>query len=128
MVASGQTAIRVARSAEKEAVVAIPETLVARARDGDAHVTLWSEPDKKYIATLRELAPMADSATRTYLAKFSLPDAGDKVELGMTATLSLADSERERVARVPLSALFSQAVALRCTSSIRRPAPWRSDR
>src|SRR6202790_3426285 len=34
VVASGQTAIRVARFAEKEAVVAIPETLLGRAKDG----------------------------------------------------------------------------------------------
>src|SRR5205809_4177752 len=108
VVASGQTAIRVARFAEKEAVVAIPETLVGRAKEGVASVTLWSEPDKKYAAKLRETAPSADPATRTYLAKFSLPDAGDTVSLGMTATLTLADRATERVARLPLSALFNQ--------------------
>jgi RND family efflux transporter MFP subunit len=108
VVASGQTAIRVARFAEKEAVVSIPETLLGRAKDGTASVTLWSEPDKKYTAKLREIAPNADPATRTYLAKFSLPDAGDKVSLGMTATLTLSDPATERVARLPLSALFSQ--------------------
>jgi RND family efflux transporter MFP subunit len=108
VVASGQTAIRVARFAEKEAVVAIPETLVGRAKDGVATVTLWSEPDKKYAAKLREVAPSADPATRTYLAKFSLPDAGDSVSLGMTATLTLADRVTERVAKLPLSALYSQ--------------------
>src|SRR3979411_2776949 len=108
VVASGQTAIRVARFAEKEAVVAIPETLVGRAKDGTASVTLWSEPNKKYAAKLREIAPAAAAATRAYLAKFSLPDAGDTVSLGMTATLTLADPATERVARVPLSALYSQ--------------------
>jgi RND family efflux transporter MFP subunit len=108
VVASGQTAIRVARFAEKEAVVAIPETLLGRAKDGVATVTLWSEPDKKYAAKLREIAPAADPATRTYLAKFSLPDAGENVSLGMTATLTLADPATERVARLPLSALYSQ--------------------
>src|SRR3954470_18875047 len=108
VVASGQTAIRVARVAEKEAVVAIPETLLGRAKDGAASVTLWSEADKKYAATLREIAPSADPATRTYLAKFSLLDADDKVSLGMTATLTLADAATERVAKLPLSALFSQ--------------------
>jgi RND family efflux transporter MFP subunit len=108
VVASGQTAIRVARFAEKEAVVAIPETLLGRAKDGRASVTLWSEPDKKYVAKLREIAPSADPATRTYLAKFSLPDAGDAVSLGMTATLTLADAATAQVARLPLSALFSQ--------------------
>jgi RND family efflux transporter MFP subunit len=108
VVASGQPAIRVARLGEKEAVVAIPETLIGRAKTGTARVSLWSEPGKTYAAKLREIAPTADPATRTYLAKFSLPDADDKVSLGMTATLTLADAATSRVARVPLSALFSQ--------------------
>ena len=108
VVASGQPAIRVARLGEKEAVVAIPETLIGRAKTGTARVSLWSEPGKTYTAKLREIAPTADPATRTYLAKFSLPDADDKVSLGMTATLTLADAATSRVARVPLSALFSQ--------------------
>src|SRR3979490_1970124 len=108
VVASGQTAIRVARFAEKEAVVAIPETLVGRAKDGTATVTLWSDADRKYAAKLREIAPAADPATRTYLAKFSLLDAGDNVALGMTATLTLSDAAAERVAKLPLSALYSQ--------------------
>lgn len=108
VVAAGQTAIRVARFAEKEAVVAIPETLIGRAKDGTATVTLWSDPNKTYAAKLREIAPNADPATRTYLAKFSLPDAGDEVALGMTATLTLADPTTQRVARLPLSALFNQ--------------------
>src|SRR6516225_1985690 len=108
VVAAGQTAIRVARFAEKEAVVAIPETLIARAKSGTATVTLWSEPDRKYEARLREISPSADPATRTYLAKFSLPGAGDNVSLGMTATLTLADPVTDRVARLPLSALFDQ--------------------
>jgi RND family efflux transporter MFP subunit len=108
VVSSGQAAIRVARFGEKEAVVSIPETLVGSAKDGKASVTLWSEPGKTYQAKLREIAPNADPATRTYLAKFTLPEADDKVSLGMTATLTLADATSERVARLPLSALFSQ--------------------
>jgi RND family efflux transporter MFP subunit len=108
VVAAGQTAIRVARLAEKEAVVAIPETLVERAKSGTATVTLWSNPYKKYSAKLREISPSADPATRTYLAKFSLPEADDRVELGMTATLILSDHASTQVARLPLSALFRQ--------------------
>jgi RND family efflux transporter MFP subunit len=111
VVAAGQAAVRVARFAEKEAVVAIPETLIGRAKDGSASVTLWSEPDKKYAAKLREISPTADPMTRTYLAKFSLPEAGDRVSLGMTATLTLADPTTQSVARLPLSALFNQGGA-----------------
>src|SRR5260370_20509327 len=108
VVASGQTAIRVARLGEKEAVVAIPETLVGRAKSGIATVTLWSEANKKYAAKRRQIAPTADPATPTYLAKFSLPDAADRVSLGMTATRTLRDAATERVAKLPLSALYSQ--------------------
>jgi RND family efflux transporter MFP subunit len=108
VVAAGQAAIRVARFGEKEAVVAIPETLLNRAKSGVATVSLWSDAEKKYAAKLREVAPSADPATRTYLAKFSLPDVGESVSLGMTATLTLSDQKTERVARLPLSALYSQ--------------------
>lgn len=108
VVASGQTAIRVAQLNEKDVVVAIPETLVARARGGTAQVTLWSAPDTKYAAQLRELAPSADPATRTYLAKFKLLDANAHAQFGMTATLTLSDGNADRVAVLPLSALFSQ--------------------
>jgi RND family efflux transporter MFP subunit len=108
VVAAGQTAVRVARLAEKEVVVAIPETMLARARTGDARVVVWSNPGKRHLATLRELAPSADAATRTYLAKFSIPDADDDVQLGMTATLSLSDTASAPIARLPLSALFDQ--------------------
>jgi RND family efflux transporter MFP subunit len=108
VVTAGQAAIRLARTGEKEAVVAIPESLVERARTGQASVTVWSSPDRRYVARLRELAPAADAATRTYLARFSLPDIGEATQLGMTATLTLADATAERVARLPLSALFSQ--------------------
>src|SRR6185312_6435075 len=108
VVAAGQAAIRVAQLAEKETVVAIPETLLTRAKSGEASIVIWSEPGKRYVANLRELAPSADPMTRTYLAKFSMPDAGEEVQFGMTATLTLADPARERVARLPLSALFNR--------------------
>jgi RND family efflux transporter MFP subunit len=108
VVAAGQTAIRVARLAEKEVVVAIPETLLSRARSGEARVSVWSRPDKRYVAKLRELAPSADAMTRTYLAKFSIPEADDDVQLGMTAPLTLSDAAGARVARLPLTALFNQ--------------------
>lgn len=119
VVTAGQTALRLARTGEKEAVVAIPEGIVERARRGRAAVSLWSHPGKSYAATLRELSPAADTATRTYLAKFSLPDADEAVRLGMTATVVLSDPASERVARLPLSALFNQGEG---------PAVWIVDR
>jgi RND family efflux transporter MFP subunit len=108
VVAAGQGVMRIARIGEKEVVIAVPETLVARAQVGDARVSLWSDPDKTYVAKLRELAPTADPATRTYLAKFSIAEATDDIKLGMTATLTLSEHDNGRVARVPLSAIYNQ--------------------
>jgi RND family efflux transporter MFP subunit len=118
VVAAGQGVVRIARIAEKEVVIAVPETLVARAQSGGARVSLWSDPNRTYMAKLRELAPSADAATRTYLAKFSLPDATDDVKLGMTATLTLSEPVTRRVARVPLSAIYNQGEG---------PAVWVTD-
>lgn len=119
VVAAGQTAIRVARLGEKEAIVAVPETLLARVRQGEATVTLWSDPDRRYAARLRELSPAADPTTRTYLARFSMPDAGDEVAFGMSATLTVRGGTGEKAARLPLSALFNQGSG---------PALWVVDR
>jgi len=108
VVAVGQAAIRVAKLGEKEAQIAAPEALLGLVRDGEATLTLWSRPDHPYHARLRELAPAADTATRTYAARFSLPDADEAVALGMSATLALRDTHSAPVAKVPLSALFNQ--------------------
>jgi RND family efflux transporter MFP subunit len=108
VVNSGQTAIRVAQLDEKEAVIAVPETLVEWVKSGEARVSLWSAPDRQYEALLREMSPAADMVTRTYQARFSLKNAGDEVKIGMTATVTLAEPARAHIFRVPLSALFNQ--------------------
>ena len=76
VVDTDKVAIRIARLAEKEAVIAVPEAQVTAIRTGVASLSLWSNPDKRYQATLREFSPSADPATRTYLARFSIPDRG----------------------------------------------------
>ncbi len=108
VLAAGQAAVRVAGSAEKEAVVAIPEAQIGQVREAVASLTLWSSPDHRYEAALRELSASADPATRTYLARFAIPGADDRVQLGMSATVTLREEGGDRVARLPLSALFNQ--------------------
>lgn len=91
VVASGQPVMRLARTDELEVDVSVPETLINLARTGQAEVTLWAMPDKTIPATLRELSPRADPATRTYPARFSLPAQAQGVTWGMTATVRLRE-------------------------------------
>jgi RND family efflux transporter MFP subunit len=108
VVAAGQPVVRVAGLAEKEAVIAVPESAVELARSGEASVTLWAAPDRVLTANLREMAPIADPATRTFTAKFALPEADVSVRLGMSATVTIRDPRRLPIARIPLAALFDQ--------------------
>jgi len=107
VVAIGQPVARLAHRGEKEAVVALPESWLAEARQSKASVRLWSDPDRRFQARLRELSPQADAATRTFLARFTIFDADDSVALGMTATVMLA-RDADAVARLPLGAVINR--------------------
>lgn len=104
----GQAVIRLAHRGEKEAVIALPETWLAEARNARATVQLWSDPGHGFTARLRELSPQADAATRTYAARFTIADADDTVALGMTATVTLTPQAAAPVARLPLSAVVDR--------------------
>jgi len=108
VVAIGQAVARLAHRGEKEAEVALPEAWLGDARVAHASVKLWSDPGRRFAAHLRELAPQADSATRTYAARFTIDDADDTVALGMTATVMLTTAAQTQAARLPLSAVLNR--------------------
>lgn len=107
VVAAGSPVIRVAQTGEKEIVIGIPENKVESLRRiSDVRVRIWANPGDVIAGKIRELSPIADSATRTYTAKISILDAPDDVRLGMTAYVSFADKTPNAMIKVPLSALF----------------------
>jgi RND family efflux transporter MFP subunit len=108
VVAVGQAVARLAHHGEKEAVIALPETWLAEARRSKAIVRLWADRDRSFDARLRELSPQADTATRTYAARFTIQQADDAVAFGMTATVTLAGAADTRIARLPLSAILNR--------------------
>jgi RND family efflux transporter MFP subunit len=108
VVAVGQAVARLAHRGEKEAEVALPEAWLGEARGAQATVRLWSDPNRRFAAHLRELAPQADAATRTYAARFTIADADDTVALGMTATVTLTGAQQDRIARLPLAAVLNR--------------------
>lgn len=108
VVAAGQPAVRLAHDGEREVLVAIPEAAVERVAESRARVVLWSDEARAFEATLRELAPVADPATRTFAARFTLRGDGAPPRLGMTVSVTLSEPGQGRVARLPLSALFNQ--------------------
>lgn len=108
VVALGQTVVRIARAGDAEVQVNIPEQDLARAREAASWtVTLAGLPGRQWQASLRELSPSADPASRTYAARLALADATGEVALGMSATATARGSAETRI-QVPLTALHSR--------------------
>jgi RND family efflux transporter MFP subunit len=108
VVAVGQAVARLAHHGEKEAVVSLPETWLAEARKSKAIVRLWADRERSFEARLRELSPQADTATRTYAARFTIEKADEAVAFGMTATVTLTPAVDAKVAKLPLSAILNR--------------------
>jgi RND family efflux transporter MFP subunit len=104
---AGQKAIAIARDGNMEALVAIPETLATSISKGNAQLSVWSDPSKRYDLKLRELSPLADAATRTFAARFSVINPDESLRLGMSAELHFGLNQNSS-AQVPLSAIFDQ--------------------
>jgi multidrug efflux system membrane fusion protein len=108
VVQAGTPVVRVARTAEKEVVIGIPENKVDGLRQSaDVTVRLWADAGQTIPGKIREIAPMADAATRTYTVKVALPARAD-ARLGMSATVELSTGAASTGGlRVPLSALVN---------------------
>lgn len=106
VVSPGQAVMRFARPEEKEVLISVPESRLAELRDaGEILVRVLAAPDKPYRGRIREIAPHADPATRTFAVKITLIEPDSAVQLGMTANVALGERAAEAVITVPLSAL-----------------------
>lgn len=106
VVAAGQSVVRIAQSREKEVLVALPESRLDQLkRIPEVRVSLWTgRADLR--GRVREIAPQADAATRTYPARIALIDPPPDVALGMTATVRFEAPLPQPVIAVPMQALL----------------------
>ncbi len=108
VVAAGQSVVRIAMTGDKEVVVAIPESrLDALRRITDVRVRLWANA-AELRGRVREIAPLADAATRTFPARIALIDAPAEVALGMSATVIFEAPLPAPVIALPLQALLKE--------------------
>ncbi len=107
VVSAGTPVVRVARSGDIEVRVSIPEDQVGALRQVTAvTVRTWANPAQALEGRIREVAPAADPATRTFTTKIALTKPGDAVRLGMSATVAFAAPTPPAI-RLPLTALYN---------------------
>jgi membrane fusion protein, multidrug efflux system len=105
VVAAGQPVFVLAAEGEREIVISLPEQDIGRYAVGEkVTVGLWSKPDQRVAGEVRELAPAADSAARTYAARIRIDGNAEGIELGQSARVLFARNGTTALG-VPLSAL-----------------------
>jgi membrane fusion protein, multidrug efflux system len=108
VVAAGQSVVRLAQTGEIEVAVNVPERTVNALRDAKSlDIVIDAIPGKVFTGTLRELAPSADPATRTFPARLSIKAGDAEIKLGMTATVRATLNSNQAMV-VPLSAIATR--------------------
>lgn len=106
VVSAGQQVVTLAGDGEREVLVSIPESRVGELRNAKTlQVSVWAHKGRTWQGTLRELAPDADSVTRTYSARIAVADADAALMLGMTASVFAPDVDGASAIRLPLAAI-----------------------
>lgn len=109
VVSAGTPVVNVAQLGDKDVVISVPENKVDSLKQvQEVHVRLWAQPKDNIIGHIREISPVADPVTRTYLVKIAIPNASDDVKLGMTAYVSLINQNLNHAIVLPLTALYKE--------------------
>ncbi|KMO15031.1 efflux RND transporter periplasmic adaptor subunit [Methylobacterium platani] len=106
VVSAGQAVVTLARPDIREAVVDIPDGLMAGIEAGTAFtVTLQAAPTITAGGRVREIGPLADPATRTRRVRMTLVDPPEAFRLGTTVTVALERPTSPRIT-LPATALL----------------------
>lgn len=105
VVAAGRMVVQLARRDGRDAVFELPaETVRAIPADANIHVSLSSDPSVSVRGHVREVAPQADPATRTFRVRVGLANPPASFRLGTTVLGSIRGGEASGIA-IPATAL-----------------------
>ena len=118
VVHAGQMVVQIAHDGPRDAVFDVSEEIMRTGpRDPLVDITLADDPRVTARGRVREVAPQADAATRTFRVKVAITDPPEAMRLGSTVT-----------GRVKLSALPGVEVpASALTEASGHPAVWLVD-
>ena len=106
MVGAGQPVFEITQMDPIEVNVGIPETDVRLVKVGQsATVTIPAWPGRSFQGTVRVVNVSADPASRTYMARVSVPNPQRELKVGMVAEVSITGSQRLDMLTVPAEAI-----------------------
>jgi len=108
-VAAGMTVLTLARLDQRDAIVDVPQALLAPVRaTPEIDVDLQLDPKVTARGTLREISPEADATTRTYRIKIAIDEAPEAFRLGSVVTVRFSTNDGLEVIRLPKPSIFEK--------------------
>ncbi len=105
VVTAGQQVVTLAQPDIKEAVIDLPDTLVDQIPSDVVFLVAGQlDPSINTTATIREIEPQAQSATRTRRARLTLANTPDGFRLGTAISVTLSSAIKPRI-ELPSTAL-----------------------
>lgn len=102
VVAAGTPVVTVVQSGEQEIQIYVPENHLDKIYpQQSAKINFWALENVSADGYIREIAPMADSVTRTYKVRVAVPQMPAAVKLGMTAKVHLQNGTDSSILRQP---------------------------
>ena len=104
--AAGSPLVTVVRSGEREIQIYVPESRLGSIHDGQrAAISFWALDNVTASGIVTEIAPMADSVTKTYRVRVAVPNMPAAARLGMTAKVALNNGDADKIL-LPGSAIY----------------------
>lgn len=104
VIAAGQVAYQIALDGEREVVIGVSEQAIQQLKpQQQAWVSLWSAPEQRYAAYIREIAPAADQS-RTFSIKVAVRDQNVPIQIGQSARVFFNTEQPEQL-NLPLSSV-----------------------
>lgn len=109
VVSAGQTVLTLVQTNELEVDINVPENHIKDISVGkQVSVSFWALDNSIVDGIIREISPIADAASRTYLVKITLPKPPAGLQLGMTSSVicGSSDTTDANAYIIPLSAIY----------------------
>jgi len=108
-IAGGMPIVTLAGLDARDAIIDVPEVLAPTVSVGDAWtILLEAAPDYRASGVIREIAPQADSATRTQRVRIALENPDEAFRLGTTVFAHPAEIAGAALFALPASAVFEK--------------------
>ncbi|WP_094607697.1 Multidrug resistance protein MdtE [Sporomusa silvacetica DSM 10669] len=109
VVSAGQTIVTIVQDGEREVEISVPENRIEELRNAtQLKVAFWALSNLTIDGKVREIAPMADSTTRTFKVRVSLLNLPPEIKLGMTAAVTVVGSNVQQTVNIPLAAIYQE--------------------